>query len=131
MNKRPTATPGQTEIELPGNINPVLAMLGFLPMMTIILIAHPDKTHAKEGRRVRLGDLKGSSAIEQDAHVGVVVQRGTMKKRKWPSSMVYVDKARSEFAVPGSARRLAFDPESCRYYDTPSELPEMANPNAA
>ncbi len=32
-------TPGRSEIELPGNMNPVLAMLGFLPIMTVILIA--------------------------------------------------------------------------------------------
>ena len=39
MNQRATPTPGRSEVELPGNMNPVLAMLGFLPMMTIILIA--------------------------------------------------------------------------------------------
>ena len=39
MNKREPAPRGQAEIELPGTINPVLAVLGFLPLMTIIMIA--------------------------------------------------------------------------------------------
>lgn len=38
MNKPAMPLANKNEIELPGNMNPVLAMLGFLPMMTIIMI---------------------------------------------------------------------------------------------
>lgn len=38
MNKRAMALPNKNEIELPGNMNPVLALLCFLPIMTIIMI---------------------------------------------------------------------------------------------
>lgn len=101
-----------------------LALLAVEEGITIILIAHPDKTHEREGRRVRLGDLKGSSAIQQDAHVGVVVQRAALtKKRNYPAARVYVDKARSEFACPGSNRLLAFDPDACVYADSWLDTP--------
>ncbi|MGI9475721.1 MAG: hypothetical protein ACR2PI_03385 [Hyphomicrobiaceae bacterium] len=39
MNKRAMPLPNKNEIELPGNMNPVLALLGFLPVMIIIMIA--------------------------------------------------------------------------------------------
>ena len=43
--------------------------------ITIILICHPNNLSVVQQRRVQLGDLKGASAIRQDAHVGLVVER--------------------------------------------------------
>lgn len=39
MNQTATTKSGRNEVELPGNLNPVLAVLGFLPVMTMILVA--------------------------------------------------------------------------------------------
>ena len=87
--------------------------------MTIALIAHPNNLSVVQQRRVRLGDLKGASAIRQDAHVGLVVERMLPGKAiKHPAAAVHVDKCRSEFGLQGSRLVLYYDPEACVYADS-------------
>jgi hypothetical protein len=86
--------------------------------VTVVLICHPNNLSVVQQRRVQLGDLKGASAIRQDAHVGLVVERllpGKMVKH--PAAAVHVDKCRSEFGCQGARLVLYYDPEACVYAD--------------
>ena len=68
---------------------------------------------------MKITDLKGASAIRQDAHVGIVVQRLPIKSEdSKPSTVVYLDKVRSEFGKAGSHCVMAFDPLACIYADS-------------
>jgi len=88
--------------------------------MTIVLVAHPNRQHVAQRRRVGISDLKGASAIEQDCDVGIVVERlapkGTGDTGR-PRTRVHVDKCRSEFGFPGARCTLYFDRGSCLYAD--------------
>ena len=95
-----------------------LATIAVNDKITIILICHPNNLSVSQQRRVRITDLKGASAIRQDAHVGLVVQRLPIKgEDATPSTVVYADKVRSEFGKSGSHCVMAFDPLSCVYAD--------------
>jgi len=84
--------------------------------ITIFLICHPNNLANVQQRRVRISDLKGASAIKQDAHVGVVVQRQPITAEKpYPTTTLWFDKVRSEFGKAGSHCTLAFDPIACVY----------------
>ena len=86
--------------------------------ITIILICHPNNLSVVQQRRVQLSDLKGASAIRQDAHVGLVVERLLPGKAvKNPAAAVHVDKCRSEFGMQGSRLVMYYDPEACVYAD--------------
>lgn len=100
-----------------------LTIVGRGDDVAIVLIAHPDKSHRKDGgRRVRIGDLKGASSIEQDAELGLVLERDT--RVKVPHCVAIVDKLRKEFGKgAGSSGLLYFDPEACLYADNFSSLP--------
>ncbi len=90
----------------------------------IWLVVHPSNAYVKQRRRVMLVDLKGASAIRQDANEGfVVVRNKPNKKRPWFSTSVFGDKVRSEFGTAGFEVVLAFDPLATVYADSPSELP--------
>ena len=92
--------------------------------MTIALIVHPSNIAAMQKRRVKLSDAKGSSAIRQDAHDGIVIESlPPTKNRRWPAAKFYFDKIRSEYGRNGSSCMLAFDPLSCQYADTWDETP--------
>jgi len=87
--------------------------------ITIILICHPNNLSVVQQRRVQLGDLKGASAIRQDAHVGLVVERLLPGRAvQHPASAVHVDKCRSEFGAQGARLVLFYDPEATVYADT-------------
>ncbi len=100
--------------------------------VTIFLVVHP-RNDAPKGRgytRVTMQQLKGASAIRQDADDILVVvaegpdtAKGRRVKRPWPQSRVYADKVRSEFGISGGDVALAYDPGSCTYADEWADTP--------
>jgi len=104
-----------------------LATIAVQEEVTIVLIAHPNRLSKSQQRRVQLTDLKGASAIEQDTHVGIVIERlDPSKDRAFPATVAHVDKVRSEFGSPGSRALLAFDPLACIYADRWEDTPSGA-----
>ena len=96
--------------------------------VTIVLVCHP-KGLPQGAQRVTINDLKGASAIKQDADDVVIVVRDPPRtkgkdRRMWPGTWVHFDKVRSEFGVPGSKALIAFGPLSCCYGDSWEETPE-------
>lgn len=117
--------PGESEREAKERIVRTLATIGVEDDIIIILIVHPNNLAKAQQRRVEIGDLKGASAIRQDCHGAIVVEKvAPTNQRPFPAAMLYFDKIRSEFGQMGSKRLLAFDPLSCvfaaRWEDTPS-----------
>jgi len=90
----------------------------------LILIVHPNRSFVQQQRRVRISDCKGASAIEQDAHVGAVVQRLAQKQGS-PDlvTVVHFDKVREEWGIPGSSAAMFFDFKANRYSDNAADLP--------
>ena len=104
-----------------------LATISINDKITIILICHPNNVSVSQQRRVKISDLKGASAIRQDAHVGVVVERqDPNQQRNFPCSTIHFDKVRSEFGRAGSRTTMAFDPLSCVYADDWTSTPSGA-----
>lgn len=92
--------------------------------ITLVLICHPNNLSVAQQRRVKLGDLKGASAIRQDAHVGLVLERMLPGRAiKHPACAVHVDKCRSEFGLQGARAVLYYDPEACVYADKWEDTP--------
>lgn len=101
-----------------------LALLSNTEQISIWLICHPSNSYVQERRRVMLKDLKGASAVRQDANEGIVIERGTVKKATpWCHTLVHLDKVRSEFGQAGTSVVLPFDPIALQYADSPSNLP--------
>lgn len=101
-----------------------LATIAVQDDITIMLVCHPNNTSVNQQRRVKITDLKGASAIRQDAHIGMIVERqDTNDKSPFPTSKIYLDKCRSEFGQSGSSCVLAFDPLSCFYDDDWQKTP--------
>lgn len=101
-----------------------LATIAVQDDITIMLVCHPNNTSVNQQRRVKITDLKGASAIRQDAHVGMIVERAERDdKSPFPTSNIYLDKCRSEFGMSGSKATLAFDPLSCIYADEWQQTP--------
>ena len=95
-----------------------LATIAINDKVTIMLVCHPNNVSVSQQRRVKITDLKGASAIRQDAHVGIVVERqDPNSQRGFPCSTIHFDKIRSEFGRNGSRVTLAFDPLSCVFAD--------------
>lgn len=93
--------------------------------ITAFLVAHPNNQHVQQRRRVGVGDLKGASAIRQDAHeVWVIEQLPRTERRPWPATAWHFDKVRSDYGASASRVITAFDPVSTtyaeRWEDTPS-----------
>lgn len=106
------------------NVVRELATIAICDDITIILIAHPNNMSVSQQRRVKISDLKGASAIRQDAHVGLVIERHPMTaKRAYPATVVYADKVRSEFGANGGHCTLAYDPIACLYADKWTDTP--------
>jgi len=104
-----------------------LATIAVQDEVTIVLIAHPNRLSKAQQRRVQLTDLKGASAIEQDTHVGIVVERlDPSRDRAFPATVIHLDKVRSEFGSPGSRAVLAYDPIACVYADRWEDTPAGA-----
>lgn len=96
-----------------------LALFAVQREVTVVLICHPNNMSVAQQRRVQLGDLKGASAIRQDAHAGLVVERLMPGKGvQHPAAAVYCDKVRSEFGMQGARLTMFYDPEACTYADT-------------
>lgn len=92
--------------------------------VSVILICHPSNMHVAQKRRVSLNDLKGASAIRQDAHeVWIVEAAKPTKQRAYPASWVHFDKIRSDYGASGASVLLAFDPLATTYADSWSETP--------
>ena len=88
------------------------------------LVAHPSNQNIAQQRRVQMGDLKGASAIRQEAAAVVLVERNPMSpSRAYPSTTLHFDKVRAEWGLAGSSCWLAFDPESTRYADAWEQTP--------
>ena len=105
-----------------------LATVAVQDNITIMLVAHPNNTSVYQQRRVKITDLKGASAIRQDAHVALVVERKKFDERVgFPVTAIHVDKVRSEFGNNGSSCNLAFDPLSCCYGDRWEDTPTGAS----
>lgn len=101
-----------------------LSLFGEHEEILIMLIVHPSNQAAVQQRRVGMGDLKGASAIRQDAHDILIVQRGkTTQKKPAPFCIIWFDKIRSEYGIPGSHCELAFDPVACSYGDSWEDTP--------
>ena len=92
--------------------------------ISIVLVCHPNNMSIAQQRRVMLGDLKGASAIRQDAHTGIVVERILPGRTvEHPAAAVHIDKCRSEFGLQGARLTLFYDPQSCVYGDSWEETP--------
>lgn len=101
-----------------------LALLAYNEGITICLIAHPNNNSVNQRRRVQMHDLKGASAIRQDASIVMVIERGQPNRETpYNNSKVHLDKCRSEFGLAGQSVTLAFSPEAVTYADDPAELP--------
>ncbi len=101
-----------------------LATVAVQDDICIMLVCHPNNTSVYQQRRVKISDLKGASAIRQDAHVALVIERAEFNEKVgFPVTTVYIDKVRSEFGNNGSSCRMAFDPISCCYGDTWEDTP--------
>ena len=104
-----------------------LATIGINEDIVFLIICHPNNTFNAQQRRVKLADIKGASAIRQDAHSGCVVERGEITAgRPFPSAVVYADKVRSEWGQADSTRVIAFDPLSLHYADRWEDTPSGA-----
>lgn len=95
--------------------------------VTVFLVCHPHNTgrdHRGRPNKVTARDLKGASAIRQDADdIIVVTALPPTKDIPWPRSEIVADKVRSDFGVSGGRAVLAFDPGSVTYADTWEETP--------
>jgi len=104
-----------------------LAIVAKQLQITIFLIAHPHNTgrdHKGRPNEVTARDLKGASAIRQDADdIIVVSQLPPTKDVPWPRSRIKADKVRSDFGVSGGSCVLAFDPGSNTFADRWEETP--------
>ena len=121
-------TSGDDERAQIENIVRQLAVVAYSLKVQIILIAHP-RTLSSGAERVTMNDLKGASAIKQDASEVLVVVRepprpNASPPRVWPGSWIHVEKNRSEFGTAGSKALLAFGPLSLIYGDTWEDVPE-------
>lgn len=106
-----------------------LAILAKVENVCILLVCHVANFEAAPGKpasRPTMRNLKGGSAIRQDAdEVIIVVSKPASKseKREYPVSELHLDKVRSEFGTTGACVRLAFDPGATTYADTWEETP--------
>lgn len=117
----PEAEDERREIQ---NVVRALSIIAEHEGVSIILVCHPSNMHVAQRRRVSLADLKGASAIRQDAHeVWVVEAAKPNEKRPWPGAWIHLDKVRSDFGASGASVLLAFDPLACVYCDTWDETP--------
>lgn len=116
--------PGEDEREAKERVIRDLAIAAKFDDIRIFLIVHPNNLSRSQQRRVEIGDVKGASAIRQDAHNGIIIERmDRTKDRPFPATMVYFDKVRSKHGRAGSKVLMAYDPLSCHYADSWEETP--------
>jgi hypothetical protein len=99
--------------------------LGLFEGVAILLICHPGNRHLNQQRRADIGDLKGASAIRQDSHDVIMVEKLPKTKNKRPSAMskIHLDKSKSPYGHAGESVDLFFDPYSCTYHDRYEQCP--------
>lgn len=90
--------------------------------ITVAAVAHPNRVPTVQRRRVRASDLKGATAIAQDADLVLVVERVRPAKDGRARAVVHVDKARSHYATIGGKAWLWYDRGAARYADTALEV---------
>jgi hypothetical protein len=96
--------------------------------MAIMAIAHPVGAAEREGRRVRVFDIKGSSNIQQDCSTGMSLEWDRKVTDKLgqmiPNVRVHVDIFRGMWgAGSGSSCLLYYDPASGLYSEDMTALP--------
>jgi hypothetical protein len=99
-----------------------LHVVGLDDGASIHLIAHPNRANVARRDRVRIRDLKESSAIEQDAAGGMVAVRMAPKNGQL-STTIHVDKLRGNYGVVGSKVELFYDRDACLFADRWEVLP--------
>jgi hypothetical protein len=113
-------------------ITQALATLGRSERVAICLLAHvranSERFYRGNEQRPRLGQLRGSSSIEGECALGLVVEKEILNKTKEysgdPGVIIYNDKQRSEWgAGEGSKCTLYYDPIACVYSDRWELLP--------
>jgi twinkle protein len=88
--------------------------------MHIMLIAHPSKLSNSLGQ-VSMNDIKGASAIKQDAHNVATIWRDREKEKSKQFEVVFdLQKVRDDAGVGGSKRYL-FNPQSQVYTEKTEE----------
>lgn len=102
-----------------------LAICAYNLKVTIMLICHP-RTLSEDKERPTMNDLKGASAIKQDASEVIVIHKDKSDKLPYPATWFHVDKVRSEYGRSESKALLAFGPDSLIYADDVKMLPEYA-----
>lgn len=105
-----------------------LSVLAYTLDVRIFLVCHPTKLPPGQ-RRPTMNNIKGASAIKQDASDVIVVERDpprpkAKKPRIWPAAVIHLDKVRSEFGVALTSCRLAFGQLSMAYADEWQDTPE-------
>lgn len=106
-----------------------LAILAKVESVVILLVCHVANYEAAPGKpaaRPTMRNLKGGSAIRQDADEVIIVVAKPInrsEKREYPVTELHLDKVRSEFGTAGACVRLAFDPGSTSYADSWEETP--------
>ena len=121
-------TSGDDERAQIENVVRQMAVVAYSLKVQIVLIAHP-RTLSSQAERVTMNDLKGASAIKQDASEVLVVVRepprpNATPPRPWPGSWIHIEKNRSEFGTAGSKALLAFGPLSLVFADRWESTPE-------
>lgn len=101
-----------------------LAILANDEELAVVMIAHPHASRER-GHRVTIKDLKGSSAILQDAALGLtVVANDPAKFGGHPCATIHNDKQRTEWGEgTGASCVLYMDPQAILYSDDERLLP--------
>jgi hypothetical protein len=105
-----------------------LVILGKNEGIAVLAIAHPDKKAESEGRRVRIADIRGTIAAQQDCALGLGLEKDAkIEKAAVPGQAgiwVHVDAMRSMFARGGGSKGfLWYDDRAGLYADDWDRLP--------
>lgn len=133
-----------SEVQQFDQINKAMSAFARDHQVTVVAIAHPDKSHEREHRRAHLGDCKGSISFKQEATVGLGIERPMISvpdddspgNRKWiyetdpsgyPFCRVWVDKWRPrDFGSGvGACAKLYLDPRSMHFAGRVEDLPRL------
>lgn len=118
--------PGDEERAQIDDLVRTFAKLGEDEGVAINMIAHPNHDHRRNGgRQVEVGDLKGSSAIEQDAAMILIVERDyNLGKKDIPHGLIKCGKLRKEWGLgTGKSKVQYYDAPSTTYADEEYQLP--------
>jgi len=91
-----------------------LVIIGLKTRVHSFLIAHPSKLK-NDGGFVNMNDLKGSSAIKQDAHNIITIWRDRKREEKGENEVIADFQKVRDDSGPGGKIRMVFNPESQQY----------------